>query len=102
MLVSRSETRQASQVEVRVIDKAGRSFGGIERVVRLAGGEALQANRHQPVALLLARVARGLQLVAQHHQLVHLGDDTELLRERRQWERKIGNNLSRNLPKCCP
>ena len=52
---------------------------------RVGGGvQAVQAGRHQPVAALLPLRFRRLQLVAQSHQFVHLGDDAVLLGERRE------------------
>ena len=57
---------------------------GFWRIIfrRFSGGvQAVQAGRHQPVAALLSFVFRRLQLVAQRHQFVHLGDDAVLLGE---------------------
>src|SRR5262249_15706256 len=50
------------------------------------GGEvqAVQAGCHQPVTALLPLRFRRLQLVAQRHQFVHLGDDAVLLGEGRE------------------
>ena len=60
--------------------------------------QAVQAGRHQPVAALLALGFRRLQLVAQRHQFVHLGDDTVLLGEGWEANNYWVNFLTQTLP----
>jgi hypothetical protein len=43
--------------------------------------DAVQAGRYQPVALRFALILRRLQLVAQRHQFIDLGDDAVLFGE---------------------
>ncbi|KEF41862.1 MAG: hypothetical protein ER33_08925 [Cyanobium sp. CACIAM 14] len=56
-------------------------FGGL--------AQSLQAGCHQAVAALLALRLRGLQLIAEAHQLIHPGDNAVLLGEGGEGDKKL-------------
>ena len=67
-----SEARKMSEVEARGLRQRGSYF--VASLGFVCGGrgcaDAVQAGRHQPVALCLAFVLRRLQLVAKRHQFI--------------------------------
>ena len=73
-----SEARQVMEDEAGVIVEGvclpGWQVGRVGFCCVGGGVQTVQASRHQPVAALLPLRFRGLQLVAQCHQFVHLRD----------------------------
>ena len=77
--------------EVVKVKAGGRGQGGDG-----VGADAVQARRRQPVALRLTLVAGRLQLVAQGHQFIDLGDDAVLFGEGGEGDNKVLNIFPRN------